>query len=292
MKQVALGVHSAHDTLGRLPPVAGFSYGGAYCAPFFFHVLPFVEQRNVWGAATAVPGGGVIPLWNTPGPGGAGYLRQTRVKTYQCPSDATIGTNPAGDWTPGDASYAPNFQVFGNPNFNAGTTVHADWDGMTTLTAITDGTSNTIAVAEKLAYCPGTAGNGGATFAPMNGAHQHGGSWWLRGVYNSGTVSGTSPPSATDSYPGDRVSPVFGGGRGGDGTLWYTGANAKPTVFGIPKGNTTSGPCDRGLASSPHTGLIVVGLCDGSVRSVSSGIDAPTWWAACTRNGGEPAGNW
>ena len=118
IKQMSLALHNAHDTNGRLPPMAAFQYGGAYYAPFFFHLLPFIEQGNVYKAATPVNGGsGVIPLWDTPGQGGTQYLRQTRIKTYQCPTDATIGTNAATDWTPGDASYAPNFQVFGNPNF-------------------------------------------------------------------------------------------------------------------------------------------------------------------------------
>ena len=115
----------------------------------------------------------------------------------------------------------------------------------------------------------------------------------MRGIYRAGTVVGTTPPSSGDSYPGDRVSPVFGGGISGDGTRWYTGADAKPTIFGIPGPNTTSGPCDRGQASSPHSGLIQVGLADGSVRSVSSGVTAQTWWAACTRNAGDQLGsNW
>jgi hypothetical protein len=182
--------------------------------------------------------------------------------------------------------------VFGNPSFNTSSTVHADWDGAATMLSITDGTSNTFAFAEKLAYCPGTVANAGISFSPQNGNHPHGGTWWMRGIYSSGTISGSSPPASDDSYPADRVSAVFGGGLGIDGTRWYTGVNSKPTVFGIPRPNDTSGPCDRGLASSSHTGLIMVGLCDGSVRSVSSQVDAATWWAACTRAGGEPPGNW
>ena len=134
-----------------------------------------------------------------------------------------------------------------------------------------------------------------ANVAPntKNGSHVHGGNWWMRGIYNSGTVTGTTPPTATDSYPGDRVSGVFGGGRAGDGTRWYIGPMSKPTTIGIPAPNTTAGTCDRGMASSPHSGIIQVSLCDGSVRSVSAGIDANTWWFACTKAGGEVLGsNW
>ena len=108
----------------------------------------------------------------------------------------------------------------------------------------------------------------------------------MRGVYRAGTVLGTSPPTSTDSYPGDRLSAVFAGGRGNDGTRWYTGVNSK-FLSGIPIPNTTAGKCDRGLASSPHSGIIIVGLGDGSVRSISSGINVNNWWAAVTPNGGE-----
>ena len=248
LKQLSLGCHNAHDTNGTLPPMAAFKYGSAYYAPHFFHMLPFIEQKNVYDSATQVSGGGVIPLWDTPGSGGTQYLRQTRIKAYQCPSDATIGTNAATDWTPGDASYAANFQVFGKPN---GGSAAADWDGKTTLVGITDGTSNTIAYAEKLSYCPGVAPTVTGT---KNGSSSAGGSWWMRGIYHSGAFGGSGTPPNADSYPGDRVSAVFGGGASGDGTRWYTGVDSKPTIFGIPSPNTTAGPCDRGQASSPHTG--------------------------------------
>ncbi|QJW96156.1 DUF1559 family PulG-like putative transporter [Frigoriglobus tundricola] len=283
VKQMCLALHNAHDTNNTLPPMAAYQYGGAYYAPFFFHLLPFIEQQNVYKAATI--GGYVLPEWSTPGP--TGYLRQTRIKTYQCPSDATLGTNQATDWFPGDSSYGANFQVFGNPNFNQSTTVRSDWDGKTTLVAITDGTSNTIAIAEKLAYCPGVTT---ATLVGpyVNGSNSAGGTWWMRGIFNSGNFTGAADPGGDDSFPGDRVSGVFAGGNNtwSDGTYWYTGVDSKPTIFRVPGNNTESGPCDRGQASSSH-GLIQVGLCDGSVRLISSSISAQTWWAACTRNGGE-----
>jgi prepilin-type N-terminal cleavage/methylation domain-containing protein len=287
MKQMSLGCHNCHDTHGRLPPMAAFNFGGAYYAPLFFHLLPYIEQQNVHNRATPVVGGGVIPLWETPGQG-TQYLRQTRIKTYQCPSDATIGTNAATDWTPGDGSYASNFQMFGNRNyvFNGSTaTVNfADWDGNTTLVSITDGTSNTIMFAEKLAYCPGRTN---ATLTQTrNGTNSAGGTWWMRGIFRAGTVTGTTPPSSTDSYPADRVSGVFAGGHARDGTRWYMGVNAKPQIFRIPSPNTTAGICDRGLASSSH-GVLCVAMGDGSVRTVASGVTAATWWAVCTPSGGE-----
>ena len=296
LKQIGLAAHNCHDTFGKLPPMAAFSYGGAYYAPLFYHMLPYIEQQNVHKAATPVVGGGVIPLWDTPGQG-TQYLRQTRIKTYICPSDSTVATNAATDWTPGEGCYAANFQVFGVPTgatmAPAATAAYqAVWDGKTTLVGISDGTSNTMAFAEKLSYCPGVTPTSVAAPNVRNGANSAGGTWWMRGIYRSGTITGTTPPGSSDSYPADRVSGVFGGGIGADNTKWYVGVDSKPNVFGIPTPNTTAGRCDRGLASSPHTGVIVVAMADGSVKLVSSSVDAVTWWAACTRNGGETLGNW
>jgi prepilin-type processing-associated H-X9-DG protein len=44
-------------------------------------------------------------------------------------------------------------------------------------------------------------------------------------------------------------------------------------------------------ATSPHTGGINVGMADGSVRMLSSGVSAATWFAACTPGGGEVLGS-
>src|SRR5437660_712193 len=46
LKQLALATHNCNDSMGRLPPQSG-TYGGAYYAPLFFHLLPYVEQGNV-----------------------------------------------------------------------------------------------------------------------------------------------------------------------------------------------------------------------------------------------------
>jgi prepilin-type processing-associated H-X9-DG protein len=57
-------------------------------------------------------------------------------------------------------------------------------------------------------------------------------------------------------------------------------------------------PSNGGMASicmcravSPHTGGINVGMGDGSVRLVSTGVSSTTWFAACTPQGGEVLGN-
>jgi hypothetical protein len=286
---MGLAMHNCNDTHGRLPPVAG-NFGGAYLGPLMFHLLPFIEQQNVWNAAKF--SGFIVPVWDTPGQGTT-YLRQTLIKTYRCPSDPTLRMNVATDWFDGDISYAGNWQVFGNSQFNNTTMVIADWDGKGGIPkTFTDGTSNTVMFAEKLAYCPGTLRNAGLFFAGINGSHPHGGTWWMRGIYHSGSIlAGVPSAGSQDSFPGDRLSAVFGGGYSSlDGTRWYTGVNSK---FLVQPAHATlqAGPCDRGVASGFHTGGLVVGLGDGSVRILNQNMSAATWWSALTPNGGEVLGS-
>jgi prepilin-type N-terminal cleavage/methylation domain-containing protein/prepilin-type processing-associated H-X9-DG protein len=292
LKQIILAAHNCHDTFGRFPPMAG-TYGGAYYAPMFFHLLPFVEQKPAWDSAAWLDYGGAVgqatpsasttinigfiwPTWDSVNKGSNTWLRQTRVSTYQCPSDTTLGNGL--DWTPGDSSYAANFQAFG-VGAHSGSSTPADWDGKAVMPAsFPDGTSNTIGYTEKLSRCEGLG-------SPR-------GTWWMRGVYHGQQLFNGGNPSAGDSFPGDRLSAVVSGGRGIDGVLWLTGTAAMfQATPALPLNNSAhGGKCDFRVASSPHPGGINVAMIDGSVRFVSSSIDPAHWWAAMTPAGGEPFG--
>ena len=48
--------------------------------------------------------------------------------------------------------------------------------------------------------------------------------------------------------------------------------------------------CDPTRASTPHSGGILVGMADCSVRTLSPGMSHTSWWAAFTPCGGELLG--
>jgi prepilin-type N-terminal cleavage/methylation domain-containing protein len=288
LKQMGLAVHNCNDSYGRLPPQSG-TFGSAYYAPLFFHLLPFLEQDNVvksavWLDYTAPVGrttpdprttvniGVVWPVWTSVNIGSNTWLRATRIKVYQCPSDPSLGNGL--DWTPGDSSYAGNFLVFGGiGNKDAATT---NWDAKASIAgSFSDGTSNTILFAEKYSRCDGTGSPGGT--------------WWMRGVYHGNQQTFSGQVGSQDSYPGDRLSAVFGGGVGRDGTRWLQGT---ASMFQVQPPNflANPGPCDKRLASTPHAAMNV-GLGDGSVRTVSAGISPITWASALTPAGGEVLSN-
>jgi prepilin-type N-terminal cleavage/methylation domain-containing protein len=298
LKQIILATHNSNDAQMRLPPMAG-TYGGAYFAPVLFHLLPYVEQTAtvrmaMWldyaaavgaGApdpATTVNVGVIWPTWDSVNIGTNPYtfLRQTRIKSYQCPSDPSLGN--CLDWCPGDASYAANFLVFGGvknkdtkPTFGVNGNFATVWDGNSVIPGtFVDGQAYTIVFAEKFSRCDGTGAPGGV--------------WWMRGVFH-GQQSFSNTGGSDDSFPGDRLSAVFGGGRGRDGTRWLQGKSSR---FQVQPASFLSnpGPCDKRLASTPHEAMNVA-LGDGSVRPIAQNISTTTWAAALTPNGREILGN-
>jgi prepilin-type N-terminal cleavage/methylation domain-containing protein len=147
LKQCALATHHLHDNYGVLPPATGQL--GQGWGPVFFHLLPYVEQDNVY--RSCVDSNGNFTALNVPH--NPTYL----IKTFWCRSDPTGGSGawydpdfPGGAlggsyWAAG--SYAYNFQVFGDA-------VNNNWQFAARMPAsIPDGQSNTIFFAEKLQVC-------------------------------------------------------------------------------------------------------------------------------------------
>jgi prepilin-type processing-associated H-X9-DG protein len=148
LKQLSLGtIHCADTNAQKLPPSIGLypSNGGA--APnngdggLFLHILPYIEQQNLYKASYAQPepndrngGLGTYSQWTSP-------IQNGIVTTLQCPTDHTIQQNNGGR---ARSSYGINGQVFRH-NYQWGGV------GLTSFPAgIPDGTSNTVFFAEKL----------------------------------------------------------------------------------------------------------------------------------------------
>jgi prepilin-type N-terminal cleavage/methylation domain-containing protein len=184
---------------------------------------------------------------------------QTPIKMFQSPSDSSAPDgilDPSNPW--GTSSYAANYQLFGNPDAgdNAG-----NMAGTCSFATITDGTTNTIMFAEKFGRC----GNFGNLWAHGNWETN----WMAMFAYGS-----------RNGLLGYTTSVTEGGqpGKVGLASLFQTGPDELID-------------CDPTRAQTTYAGGILVALADGSVRNVSSGISALTWWSAVTINGDEPLGN-
>ena len=197
LKQLAIAVHSYHDANNRFPYNAGTGYGYGVNSlnawSWLARILPYIEQNNLY-----VQGG----LGNNPMPAIASVpiVAATQIPTFQCPSDpnsstprtnaADLGSQTVGitnykgvsgnNWAWGSFAYTP---PGGNNNgMDAGNGIffRTDYKRPLTMTAITDGTSNTLMIGEDLvaadlwlAWPYFNAANGTCAI-PLNNALQSG----------------------------------------------------------------------------------------------------------------------
>jgi prepilin-type N-terminal cleavage/methylation domain-containing protein len=267
LKQLSLACHSAHDAVGSLPVAWHSSNFGAYPSHnnyrggwrrtlagdnvLFQLLLPYIEQDNLFrlgeGATATLPGGYLAPF--PVGPDRAQLLR-ARVNTYRSPLDPTGTTdirvtvawiNPAGEQM-FVGNYAANFQVFGRRG--GVITNPADYNSVTTLQGIPDGTSNTIFFAEKLATCQSPS-QAVAVNTGMTGPNPLRGNVMLWGGF------------------AHRLAPVFAG---------RTAAPHPKFQFGV-----TQTTCDADLPQALSPAGLLVGLGDGSVRTLNPGLSVVTW---------------
>jgi len=150
LKQMSLGCigladandHKLPPSIGLYPtqtPAANNGDGGA-----LFFILPFIEQDNVYKSGLTGSDGrnGGLPAYQQWGPVG-----NAKVKTFVCPSDPTNPQRSAerSNWGQGAmSSYGVNGQIFRQTYWGNSFTPYP--------AGITDGTSNTIMFAEKVAY--------------------------------------------------------------------------------------------------------------------------------------------
>jgi prepilin-type N-terminal cleavage/methylation domain-containing protein/prepilin-type processing-associated H-X9-DG protein len=278
LHQLALAAQNCNDTTRHLPPSLGWfptsapSAGGGWGSAFF-HLLPYVEQGNLFQSAATT---GPNPLGQGPGPGqvyysgGAGvgapgFVGATPVACYLCPSDPTVPDGPYTDvlynyqWAPG--CYAGNLVVFAVLTNPVQVNGILNWQGASRIPAsFPDGTSNTILFAERYAVC----------------------------------VSNSLGLQRANLWDGWLYPPQLYGGAGHDYLPYF----AIPTTNGSPIGvasifqvQPAQGNCDPSRASSAHTAGMNVALADGSVRFLSSGLSPTTWWSAVTPAGGEVLGS-
>jgi prepilin-type N-terminal cleavage/methylation domain-containing protein len=278
MRQLGLASHNCNDAAGCLPPAQGWfpgtmPSGNAGWGGVFFHLLPYLEQDNLYKSALTT---GPNPMGENPGPGqsyysaarGVGtpsFIGAQPLKGLVCPSDYTWTPELYTDLIYGrqwfTTSYAGNFLIFAVlPNPIQFDTVLSYQGSSRIPVSFPDGTSSTILFAERLAVC----------------------------ISNS---QGLARACLWDFW---ETPGILFGGAGHDYFPYF----ALPTINGNPLGPVSlfqvqpkQGNCDPSRASTAHTGGMLVVLADGSVRTLSSGMSGTTWWAACTPAGGEVLGS-
>jgi prepilin-type N-terminal cleavage/methylation domain-containing protein len=313
LKQLGLATHNFHDSFGVLPPATGLMPGtgnlvtnasgnwvlppGARIGSAHFFILPFIEQGNL---QTSDPLGQYDSY----------YYRKTPLKPLQCPSDPSV--------TPGSvvttavynngystSSYAINFEV-------------TQWGTFTLVTAMPDGSSNTVLWAERYQVCTWKDS------APQYGVGICPGLPYKTG--HSETMNGWALYDLRDTHFGGKNalaiefytdSPAFNGPKAGTSGKTPGGLQWRESNYGIPASDRTKianysatnqtatygalyanpiqerpsiGCCDLRILQTPHTGTLPVGLGDASVRFVTVNISWATWTQACDPRDGTVLG--
>ncbi len=246
---------TALNAAGQMDNRDGFSWR--------YFLLPYLEQENIFRLTSR------------------SQLYASPVKTYFCPTrrgPEVINGGTRCDYN-GNAGTTfdngtPTDDSAGGANTFNGLVLRTNVAPVT-LVSITDGTSNTLLVAEK----------------------------WLHPLRRA-----TSAASGQDG--GDNEQAYNAGWdecivRIGGGTFTYDYNNGQPALQGtgtrtIPRTPRPDieAPCVINASGSPvtiwnqqfgssHTGGINAVFGDGSVRNVKYSIDPVVWAAVCTRNGGE-----
>ncbi|MBV08378.1 DUF1559 domain-containing protein [Rubinisphaera sp.] len=287
LKQIGLALHNYHDVHGCFPMASYRQPAGHSSASWFVRILPMLEQGAAYDQLTFNGtdfGGelGVDENWDT--------LSRLRVSTIICPSSPMpetvskdISTRPTKTAYPA----APNSYVVQTSNYVgisgafsainpatgtlSGTPASFYWTGYGGMTAtgiivpaghtdsrvrfrnVTDGTSNTMAVAEQSGYYI----NGSGIEEDRRSSNTWGGAW-------GGDTSGWS----------------------GSPTAYWS--NATTIRYEINQADLPWWAVVEGAPNSPltsaHDGGMQIVMTDGSVRFVSENINFTTLVALCHRN--------
>jgi len=277
MKNVALAVHNYHDSYGRIPydmsPESGQSatwgMGGTNWS-WIAHVLPYIEQDNLYNGIAAIGGSGSIDNVTLSQASSAGFL-QAQIKVLLCPADnATSGprsnaadlsgfvgqTNYQGvsgqNWAWGESRWAglAGRGWSGSSNgLSAGDGLFYRGDGQrkVKLTDITDGTSNTYMIGEDI---------------PERNA-------WCSWPYSNNAVG---------------TCAIYPNAKDPNGLIYSS------SVSGVQY-NTGGSWTNSYSFRSKHSGGLNFAYADASVHFVSDSIDINVYRSIATMAGGEAVSN-
>jgi len=242
-KQLVLAIQNYASANGdQLPPINFLFPPTGAQGSAHYALLPYIEQTNLYN------------LYNQ-NTAALGYLGAVNVplKNFSCPSDPTQtnglanGGSKAGLW--GLSCYTYNLVLFGG-SYNAVLQNIGRPSSTFKVGNIPDGSSNTIGLGEQIGAYPA-----------YYGANNYGGSE----AYNTWAWPAT-PLTTGGTYGPYSPDPSYLPGGA------FYGAN-----YPMPQCGVNPQQANPISFQSTHTGLILVGMMDGSVRPVTSGVSQYSW---------------
>ena len=244
LKQLVLSLHNYNDTYGFLPAGVDDKHFSAVSK-----LLPFIEQRNAFNR---------IDFKKSIDDKANIGVRPFLFKTLLNPQDPIVFVKPG--W--GSTNYLFNDLVFYH-------------NSKETIPAISDGTSNTIAIGETL------KGDGKKQAIDV---HRQFVLLKKEALKNTGPDTGVQYFKDNKNISGDRCA------------SWMDGRFLQGTFNGKLRPNDARPDVSCGGVSGvsalrSYQSYVLAGICDGSVRTVSTNISHDTWKAAMTPKAGDVLGN-
>jgi prepilin-type N-terminal cleavage/methylation domain-containing protein/prepilin-type processing-associated H-X9-DG protein len=310
LKQIGLGLHNYHSTLDSFPLGASksnreFGNNNEYDSwtqwSSLALLLPYVEQAPLYNAINFV----YAPEQSDATSNVANStVVLTVIRGFLCPSDGNAGKFSTNSY---HGCYGTSSGIGGFTGDTDG--IFGVWYS-NRISAITDGSSNTIAYAEALTgdgrgsgwRCGsnnttnpsryrgnGVMAGGGGDISRVSNVTMINGQTALmadlQAVLDSCATKFNSDPNSIGDYRGWRWA---------DGTSGFTLFNVVQTpnpTFNICRvgcGNSCNmDSADSAPASSLHSGGVNVLFADGSVKFIKSSVNKVTWWALGSKAGGE-----
>lgn len=276
LKQIGLGLHNYESAYSTFPP--GHE-GNVSIGNWRVTIMPNMEQGNVYDQltnTTVTVNGKTVQRKDAYN---SAILRNLVIPIWKCPSLPLPETQPQAwvTWWTNNNHQVPSYQgimgAFPDPNgFTANTYAsnYGGWwsnNGMlianapTKISDCTDGTSNTVFVAEQAGPVLGASGNGAPDL--RNGYYTPWG-----GVTFSNSID--KQAAGADCW-GMSLTCV----------AYQINSKTAPAGAGFTWGGNT-------ILNSVHTGGINVLFVDGSVHFVPDNIDFLTFQRLCTKADGAP----
>jgi len=287
LKQIALASHNYHGAVGSFPlanavaypdPGAALTDWGTWGAHAM--LLPYLEQQPLYNAANFN-----WTCWWGAGAAINSTVFNTRVGSLLCPSDGFAGQSNTNSY----------FFCAGTTTdpWNAGSTGIFAHKSAYDISAVTDGTSNTVAFSEAMV---GNRSTPEKWRGSVTGVTDPGGASRFDAFEDPVKVK-AGVQACTTAFQGTGAS--YTNNRG---YRWGTGSPGISMFNTIVTPNSTQhswSGCRFGCpgcgvdfgnfinTTSNHSGGVNVGMADGSVRFIKNSVAEATWWALGTKGGGE-----
>ena len=275
LKQLALAVNNFESARGHLPPGNHGVYDQG--ANWYFStqslLLPYMEQAGTYGSFDLDKN-----MWDSPNI----ELAETQPYFLICPSDTFEGRNERYGWTNYHGNCGSWVNINGWDGFVGPSFDRAGFPppGLLKVSDISDGMSHTAAFAEVV------NGTGSSKGPPTRfdcysfGSNPSGTTAQTRETFMSKSWSGRSLIPFGDAYWRWRGYPFT---EGSPWRNWYNHL-LPPNAACWQTGDWWDIVMP---ATSYHPGIVMVGMCDGSVSAFNDEIDHDVWTAVGTRAGGE-----